>query len=85
VIKMQVSFSAEKELIARIEEIAQKTERSRSATIAMLLNVAVRIAGDGKIRLAAEPTTGQLLQMIRDMAERFQKRFEEIERKLEAT
>jgi predicted transcriptional regulator len=80
---MQVSFSADKELIDRIEEIAQKTERSRSATIAMLLNVAVRIAGNGKLRETAEPTTGQLLQMMRDMAERFEKRFKEIERRLE--
>lgn len=82
---MQVSFSANKELIKKIEELAEKSGRTRSATIAMLLDLAVKTVGSGRLREAKEPTTGQVLSMMRDMAERFQKRFEAIERKLEAS
>jgi len=80
---MQVSFSAGKELIDQVEQLAERSGRSRSETIAMLLDLAIKAIGTGKLMEAQEPTGSQLLAMLRDFAESTEKRFKAIEKKLQ--
>lgn len=83
--KTQVSFSIDLETLEAVNKIAKKMQKSRSETLNMLMKFAVKTFGNGRIREAEDPTTNQLLAMMRDMSERFQKRFQDIERRLEAS
>lgn len=78
----QICFTADDELSETLDAMAKKLDRSRSDVINTLLKVAVKTFGTGKFREVKEPTTDQLLVMIRDMAEQFEKRFQSLERKL---
>ena len=81
----QICFTADNELAETLDTMAKKLQRSRSHVINMLLKAAVKTFGTGTMREAKEPTTDELLAMMRDMVERFEKRFQAIEKKLEAT
>jgi metal-responsive CopG/Arc/MetJ family transcriptional regulator len=73
----QVCFTAEEELIAELDALAQKTERSRSEIIEMLLKAAVQAWGKG-FHEAKAPTNEELVKMII----RLEKRIEKLEEKL---
>jgi len=57
----QINFTAEEELIAKIDEIAEKITRSRSDTIEMLLKLAVATYGSGKMTEGIVPASSLLV------------------------
>ena len=59
----QVCFTAEETLIQELDDLARKTERSRSEIIEMLLKVAVKQFGKG-ITEARTPTMEELTKML---------------------
>lgn len=53
--KQQLSITLDKELVEKIDEMAEKMHKSRSDTINMLVKVAVKISGGGKLTEATKP------------------------------
>jgi metal-responsive CopG/Arc/MetJ family transcriptional regulator len=67
----QTCFTLTEELLARIDRLAEKTERSRSGMIEALLEFAVPAWETGKISEAVKisPTVEEVKQMIAEAAE----------------
>lgn len=92
---MQISFSAEKALIEKIDAAGEKLGMSRSSLIAELLKWAVEkspLIKEGKLFEAVPPTKDEFISIVQELnahnireIERLEKRLRKLEAKLEVS